>query len=684
MKIEKSGIAGTIVKLVGVGMLLLACLVSGVNASTYFVATTGNDGQNTGSSGSPWATVAKGMAALKAGDTLYLRGGTYYESGLISSLQGSANAKIIIASYPGEKAEVCVGFPDFEKAPTTQWQVVDATKHIYRSTKTFTQSYLGGWLLDYDVQLFQYHNYYHFAATGCNCGTDACYAGPGIFVRNGHVEIRLEPNPDDLKDCSGKTPAQIPADLNPNNNSIRIFGSTCTMVLQNAAYLVFRNIKFSPGDYRTIDITGTSHHIELDGCDIRLRAWGVVIRETASNVEIHNCFITTGFPWWASWGDIKVNCKPLWMSIQDGYNSRAICAGTDELTHGGSNNYIHHNTFRDNFINVTLGGSGTRVMYNLFIRPHETFHIAPLSKNLEVAYNVVRHGLEFVGKVPYGNTSVGDCYFHHNVVDLTDVRRIQRNGNTGGQGNTICGPGWNTWGWHDCDATCDQSSWKIYNNTIIGKNITLQTWGSKHVEYNNIFYNIGSSSFEACPGQDCAGNAYWRSSGSNSTGESQGLAVNPLFNDTAFLKEDYSQKNVEEAMALYRPGQNAMFTAGKSYAGLSWPGVSGIDYRGAVPKEGTTGTMSQGPSLEMNLPSIHVKVQGSSIVASVTNTANAPCRLSLYRTDGKCVWHDAIGAGKTAVAIPISTLAIAQGMYWLAIERNGRELNIPAIVLLVR
>ena len=47
-----------------------------VSAATYYVATNGSD-SNPGTQSQPFQTVQKGLSVLQAGDTLYLRGGTY-------------------------------------------------------------------------------------------------------------------------------------------------------------------------------------------------------------------------------------------------------------------------------------------------------------------------------------------------------------------------------------------------------------------------------------------------------------------------------------------------------------------------------------------------------------------------------------------------------------------------------
>ena len=75
---------------------------------TAYVSTTGSNG-NDGTITAPWLTVGYAVSRLKAGDTLYIRGGTYTGSantindslGTVPSGTSWANA-ITIAGYPGE------------------------------------------------------------------------------------------------------------------------------------------------------------------------------------------------------------------------------------------------------------------------------------------------------------------------------------------------------------------------------------------------------------------------------------------------------------------------------------------------------------------------------------------------------------------------------------------------------
>jgi chitodextrinase len=76
--------------------------ISGLFANTYYVATNGSD-SNSGTTSAPFKTINKGINAASAGDTVYVRGGSYYQTAYISK-SGTSSALITIAGYPGEAA----------------------------------------------------------------------------------------------------------------------------------------------------------------------------------------------------------------------------------------------------------------------------------------------------------------------------------------------------------------------------------------------------------------------------------------------------------------------------------------------------------------------------------------------------------------------------------------------------
>lgn len=104
---------------------------------TYFVDPVKGDDKNDGSEAHPWKTIQHGANRLKPGDTLYLRGGVYYEKVRLSR-SGTIEAPIVIASHPGELAIVDGGLREFFESPETSWeQAKDGTEGEYISTTSY-------------------------------------------------------------------------------------------------------------------------------------------------------------------------------------------------------------------------------------------------------------------------------------------------------------------------------------------------------------------------------------------------------------------------------------------------------------------------------------------------------------------------------------------------------------------
>ncbi len=83
-------------------LLLLLTLSFQIQAATYYVATTGNNGAD-GSIGTPWLTLAFSVSQMSSGDTLNIRGGTYSEQLNNTIPAGTSwNAATTVQAYNGE------------------------------------------------------------------------------------------------------------------------------------------------------------------------------------------------------------------------------------------------------------------------------------------------------------------------------------------------------------------------------------------------------------------------------------------------------------------------------------------------------------------------------------------------------------------------------------------------------
>ncbi|MFC1850385.1 right-handed parallel beta-helix repeat-containing protein [candidate division CSSED10-310 bacterium] len=88
-------------------------------ASTYYVAPSGNDGYTTVQAqnpATPWQTITKAANTMVAGDTVLIRQGTYIEQ-IELTTSGSSGLYITYQAYPGETATIdgsSISLPDYE------------------------------------------------------------------------------------------------------------------------------------------------------------------------------------------------------------------------------------------------------------------------------------------------------------------------------------------------------------------------------------------------------------------------------------------------------------------------------------------------------------------------------------------------------------------------------------------
>ena len=75
--------------------------------------------------GTPWRTLGYAFSRLRPGDTLFLRGGTYFESLSSSRIQAPKSQPIVIRSYPGETAVIDSGYREFRTPGNADWELVE-------------------------------------------------------------------------------------------------------------------------------------------------------------------------------------------------------------------------------------------------------------------------------------------------------------------------------------------------------------------------------------------------------------------------------------------------------------------------------------------------------------------------------------------------------------------------------
>jgi hypothetical protein len=103
----------------------------------HFVDARRGDDDAAGTEQAPWRTLRHACRQLSPGDTLYLRGGTYYERVPIT-VSGTDAAPITIGSYPGELAVIDGSLREFLESPATSWEpLAGGAVGEFVSTKTY-------------------------------------------------------------------------------------------------------------------------------------------------------------------------------------------------------------------------------------------------------------------------------------------------------------------------------------------------------------------------------------------------------------------------------------------------------------------------------------------------------------------------------------------------------------------
>ena len=89
-----------------VNLITLACVFPCIVLGGVFFVSPQGDNQNQGSEAHPWRTVQYAIDHARAGDTVYVRQGTYYESLRFNNYSGTLQSPIVFQNYPGESVTI--------------------------------------------------------------------------------------------------------------------------------------------------------------------------------------------------------------------------------------------------------------------------------------------------------------------------------------------------------------------------------------------------------------------------------------------------------------------------------------------------------------------------------------------------------------------------------------------------
>jgi hypothetical protein len=281
-----------------------------------YVATNGND-SNPGTVSQPWRTIARSTSGLNPGDTLYVRGGTYFEEATVST-RGSTASPIVIRSYPGETATLDSGVPEFRTPGNSDWELVNGALGEYRSTRTYSQ---GGYIYAYVDGISGYMNQRVFMVPYQSSApfrslselyvdsSTPFYIGPGTYwdSSDSRYHIRMAKTSDLV--ATELRYGTIFSSATPDPRSYSIFLSDAYATLTvTGSYLVFKDLVINQAQ-NSVHLTSGAHDLTFDGVTV----WcgdRTVDMDGVYNIVLKNSRFYGDAPYWVFWSDMKDSPAP--------------------------------------------------------------------------------------------------------------------------------------------------------------------------------------------------------------------------------------------------------------------------------------------------------------------------------------------------------------------------------------
>lgn len=271
-----------------------------------FVDAKHGDDANDGSEKQPWKTINHAMLQVKAGDTVYLRGGSYFEN-VYCAIKGLPDKPITIRSYPGELAVIDGGLPEFQNQPETAWQPVkDGAPGEFVSTNTFkNQRDMVGGFGDSNIGLQTY--WYLMDLQSQNelwiddpkLMAKPVWCGPGLWYDKdtGRIHIRLAHTNVKLPDSANHEMVNYKGETDPRNISLVVapFDSTPLHISQ-AMHVKFEDLVVRGGGYVSVKMN-FGVDITFDRVTIYCGTYGLLSKSTGPFHMVNSSIRGTIQPW---------------------------------------------------------------------------------------------------------------------------------------------------------------------------------------------------------------------------------------------------------------------------------------------------------------------------------------------------------------------------------------------------
>lgn len=274
------------------------------DGSFYVVDSEAGSDAGPGSKDRPWATISHALSQIEAGDTLYLREGSYFEN-VYCAVAGKESQPITIRSWPGERVFVEGGMAEFQHSPATAWEPFpDGAEGEFISTGTFRNIRdVVGLFGDSNIGLQTYWHVADLRASNEMWIVDKetrsvapVYCGPGLWYnkQTGRVHVRLAHTHIDnpaVENYSGETdPRKLPLVIAP-------FASVPLFVDQ-AMNVRFQDLVIRGGGLNSV-VLQFGVNVEFDNVTVYAGTYGIRARSTGPfrmvNSGVHGNIPPWGF-----------------------------------------------------------------------------------------------------------------------------------------------------------------------------------------------------------------------------------------------------------------------------------------------------------------------------------------------------------------------------------------------------
>jgi len=346
-----------------------------------------------------------------------------------------------------------------------------------------------------------------------------------------------------------------------------------------------------------------------NNCNFNYGNYGFVIRN-ASDWKFYNCEFDNGLPQYVYWTDVKLKSCNVAEAYPE-FESKAITSDS-----GFSHLIIEYCTFKNGFdaIGIKDNSTDVKITNSYFVNfRDDAIDLRAGIDSVEISYNIlwgIGSGISMTGT---DNSTIGNVYIHHNIIDNSIYIHGGREGNC----HESNWPVWTVIDPFGSHTHKEIAYWKIYNNTIVTRKsgYNYGSSGAKGVlgnpgKYmlNNIFLimddRIVFRKDTASNGSTYDGNIMYRyeqgtlpffyifgdgndyyslnefRENSGTDWEINGLQINPELDTTAIIHHLFDTLIIRER---YRPHNSIVYTIGSVYDTLAWPDTDSIYYRGALP-----------------------------------------------------------------------------------------------------